>query len=370
MNFDVDKKNLSPECLSQTQDIRNEGILKAWLPFWITNTFLNYQTIVKESAAKNMSILALPRVKNTPAVILGSGPSLDDVAPLLKDWKYPIFASGSNITVPTKWGHQPEYVCVFDAGDSMYPKMHGYDWNGTMMLCHPSISPKILQSWKWEKAYYLMLHFGHAWFDEVMPIAFSDFTRYPNEAPPQIMVGIGNAGCTVNNEIQLAHFLGYDPLFLVGVDFGYPGNKSRATRYDWVNGEWKDVGPDEYADRKMHVADNGVLTTEEQIEYKSALLAVYGLDHPQLIDCSNGIITELPKADFKEVVENGGRGFEHIYRSREEIERVAMDYDDSRKRLQAQRDENRTTGEVLREAERCLQGDTGIVESGGGSVSG
>ena len=42
--------------------------------------------------------------------------------------------------------------------------------------------------------------------------------------------------------------------------------------------------------------------TEEQIEYKSALMAVYKWDRPQLFDCSDGIITELPKIDFEEVV--------------------------------------------------------------------
>jgi hypothetical protein len=360
MNLEVkENQQLEGEYLEQTQEERNKGILKGWLPYWVRNAFENFGTIVEESKSMNMCVSTIRAKDRGPAVILGSGPSLDEVAPLLGDWKGAIFCSGSNAMIPTRWGHQPEYICIFDGGDTMYPKLIGYDWSGSMLLCNPSISPLILKNWKWDKRYYLMRHQGVQWFDEILPLAFGDFMRFTWQAPPCIMIGVGNAGCTANNEIQLANYLGYGPLFLLGVDFGYPGEKERCTRWVKENGEWHDIGPEVYSDRKLHKSDNGILTTEEQIEYKSALFAVYKWDKPQLFDCSNGIITELPKLNFKEVVEKNGKGFEGIYRSDEEIVRVSDEYFNSRQRLQDERTPDRESESPVVEAKRIIAENSG-----------
>lgn len=353
-----DDRNLPGEFITQTQDERNTGILKGWLPFWVRNAFENYSHIMNEAKSQHMCISSIMKVKDTPAVIVGSGPSLDETAPLLKDWKHAIFACGSNALIPTRWGHQPEYICVFDCGDTLYPKLMGYNWEGSTLLCHPSVSPLILQAWKWEKKYYLMRHSGVQWFDEIQPLAFGNFIRFTWQTPPCIMMGVFNAGCTVNNAIQLANFLGYGPLFLVGVDFGYPGKKERCTRWVIENGAWKDIGPENYNDRQLHKADNEILTTEEKIEYKSAMMAVYKWDKPQLFDCSQGIITELPKLDFKEVIEKNGRGFEQHYRTNDEIERICNEYDNSRKKLQAKRNADRESKKTSSETERIISNNS------------
>ena len=78
--------------------------------------------------------------------------------------------------------------------------------------------------------------------------------------------------------------------------------------------------------REILIGDNGIPTTDEQAEYKLALLSVYKLDRPQLFDCSDGLITELPKLDIAEVVEKNGKGFENQYRTDEEIIRIANEY--------------------------------------------
>lgn len=337
MNLQVmESEELNGEFIQQTQDERNKGVLQGWLPFWVKNAFDNYAQIMEEAKSQHMCVSTLRKVNRGPAVIIGSGPSLDETIPLIGDWKGAVFASGSNSLVCARWGHKPEYICVFDGGDTMYQKLMGYDWEGSTLLCNPSISPLILRNWIWKKRYYLMAHFGVQWFDEIMPLAYGDFMRFPGEAPPCITVGVANAGCTVNNEIQLANYLGYGPLFLIGVDFGYPDGKERFTRWIHTKGEWKEVGPEIYRDRKLHKSDNGILTTEEQIEYKNAMLAVYRQDKPQLFDCSNGIITELPKVDFKEVVEKNGKGFEGQYRTGDEIDRICIAYANRRKELQDQ----------------------------------
>jgi len=238
------------------------------------------------------------------------------------------------------------------------------------MVTHPATDPTAIANWKQKKIYYCMMHvsnvdysllepnmtlnevvkvikdqtFGSDFFEEINPILF-----------PFIETLILNAGCTVNNAVQVAHFMGYDPLFLIGVDFGFPDDKQRCMRYDYKPAIqrkfWETVGhlakvgeciyaadfwkrmqgkewnqfdppPFENIGRVLHTSDNGILTTEEQITYKWALFSVYKIDKPQLFDCSDGIITELPKLDFEEVVKNGGKGYEKRYRTNEEIESI------------------------------------------------
>lgn len=358
MNLEVkNKAKLAGEYIEQTQETRNKGILKSWLPIWVINAFQNYETILEESASQDMSVSTIPKVKDKPAVIIGSGPSLDKTAPLLGDWEGAVFACGSNALIPTRWGHQPEYICVFDAGDSLYPKLFGYNWEGSTLLCHPSISPKILQNWIWDKYYYLQLDWAHQWFTEILPLAYSDYMRFPNEKPPNLKITVGNSGCTANNAIQLAKYLGYNPLFLIGLDFGYPDKKERCTRWFWEMAKWKKYDPEKYTDREMHISDNGILTTEEQIEYKAALMAVYKYDRPQLFDCSEGIITELPKLNFKEVVEKNGRGFEKYYRGKKEIVRICDAYAAGRQKPADKGDVNRESERVCNIIERVVAED-------------
>ena len=154
-----------------------------------------------------------------------------------------------------------------------------------------------------------------------------------------IGASILNAGCVVNNAIEVANFMGYGPLFLCGVDYGfknwilrYPGvfkKKGRWTKDKVVHIQHEEDG--KIVDgtpmgREIIISNNGIPTTEEQSEYKVALMSVYKLDRPQLFDCSDGIITELPKLDITEVVEKNGKGFEDRYRTDQEIIRVADAY--------------------------------------------
>ena len=159
-----------------------------------------------------------------------------------------------------------------------------------------------------------------------------------------IGASILNAGCVVNNAIEVANFMGFGPLFLCGVDFGfkdwvlrYPGVKR--SKFRWVKEDLEYIEHENedgtkagtrVTGRETIISNNGIPTTDEQVEYKLALLCVYKLDRPQLFDCSDGIITELPKLNIEEVVKKNGRGFESKYRTDNEIIRCANDYFDSR----------------------------------------
>jgi len=339
------------EKTEQSQDTRNSGVLKSWFNRWVWASYANYDRIEKELIRdkKGYSLLEHQnKHEGEPALIVGAGISLEKLIPLLKDWKGAIFTSESMASTLKYYGHQPEYICVFDGGQIVWDKyFYGQNFKGSTLVTHPSIDPKVIELWRGPRIYYLMMHFaklfdkekwegkplpemekiikdqllGHDFFENILPAVYS-------------MVGasILNAGCVVNNAIEVANFMGFGPLFLCGVDLGFKNWVDRYPLVKRVKGQLtkdetkiveheedgKTVG-DINIGREIIMSDNGIPTTDEQSEYKLALLSVYKLDHPQLFDCSDGIITELPKLNIREVVEKNGKGFEGKYRTVEEI---------------------------------------------------
>jgi len=384
------------EKLEQSQDVRNSGVLRSWFAKWAGSSYANFSIIEKELYRNKRSLkrykmvgekieaikkLNLPEAEakealmsadqerhnayslvnhvkkhaGEPALIVGAGMSLEKLIPLLKDWKGVIFTSESMASTLKYYGHQPEYVCLFDGALTIWDLfLKGYNWKGSTLVTHPSVDPQTIKKWKWNKIYYLMMHYSRLQgkleqkgktIQEIEAeiknqlIGFDFFENILPSVYGFIGAAILNAGCVVNNAVEVANFMGYGPLFLCGVDYGfkdwvnrYPGMKKVKGR--WVKEELKYLQHEEDGKtvgnmplgREIIISDNGIPTTDEQAEYKLALMCVYKMDRPQLIDCSDGIITELPKADIKEVVEKNGRGFEDRYRTDEEIIRSADAY--------------------------------------------
>jgi len=343
------------ERMSQTQDVRNNGVLKSWLKQWTWAAFNNHAKIFDEIVGEEKP-WQLEKFegshKGEPAIIIGAGTSVDKLWPIISDWKGAIFAPESLAQTCVYHGHKPDYLMVFDAHEKVWQNwLKDFDWSGTTLITHPAASIEMIDKWTEDKIYYLMLHIsrlheelkgknllekeihakdqliGFDFFENVQPVAYN-FIR----------AKILNAGCVVNNSIQVAHFMGYGPIFLAGVDFGFKDWNNRTDKWMLENDKWvcteggvigheedgKMVGTD--IGREIIMSLNDIPTTEEQIEYKTALMSVYKLDRPQLIDCSDGIITELPKEDITEVVKKNGKGFERSYRVNEEIIGIADEY--------------------------------------------
>jgi len=364
------------EFITQTQGERNTGVLASWLPRWIWSCAANFDTIriEFETQQKRVHDLAEYKAKGRgAAVIVMAGPSLTKNLPLMKDCKIPIFASETMASPLAYHGRPPEYIMNYDGGAARL-FLNNYKWKNSTMIVHPAASALVIRWWKWEKIYYLTMHVPQLESNKIRPTwQLNQLIEYVNQSMygkeffetiqpllyPYITARILNAGCVANNAIQVAHFMGYDPLFLVGCDFGYPENTSQTHEYtiprrfplepEWI---WKKrwVGIErptvEELPRDVFMADNGILTTEEQVEYKIAMMSVYKIDRPQLIDCSEGIISELPKANFAEVVKRNGTGYEGQYRTDAEINKIVNDYYNRIEKNKTKRDGDRKDEKV------------------------
>ena len=301
------------------QEFMKDPYFAKWYPKWINNSMEVYPTIKKEFETRDHCISCLPRPMNRPCMILGSGPSLDKMAPYLKDWKHPIFSSTSTAFVPRKWGRTPEYMCAFDSLWSTYNEHLMLDkkisWEGTTLLTHPNAEPKMIESWKWDKYYYRRVFPGHEFFELTFPLMF-----------PWIKIGVRFSGCVANNSLTLAAFLGFNPIVIAGVDFGWQDDtKTKGTNWRPVKGDWikdPDVPVDTIKYTLVIDDNNGTHTHPHYYGFKSGLLSIYASNpNINIVDCSNGIINEFPKVEIGKMIETQGWGDYGVNRI-ESIEKI------------------------------------------------
>lgn len=272
----------------------NDQTIAHWMPYWTRAMAVNYSTIYRQSRKhtkelwkgtstyNNISVNSLPRYPMTPGLILGSGPSLDDALPYLKDFPGKIICGSSQLKACVASGVDPHYLVCLDSNKNILQdiKWAGKEWPNTVLVTHPSIDPSVLRYWKWEVKYFRPLQLQDVFFEKYYPMFY-----------PFIEIAFLNAGCTINAELELANFLGLFPVVLAGVDFGFPDGRARHTRFEFEDGKWvkKPDGPIQTR-FGLHVAKNLVPTTEEMITYKQNLFLVARTDLAQLYTSSRGII--------------------------------------------------------------------------------
>jgi len=320
------------------KDILKEPYFKRWLPVWHLNAMENYPVIkrdfgvIKEEngglrVTKNLCVSSSPRPVNRPAIIMGSGPSLDEVAPFLKNWTHPIFASASNAFVAARHEREPEFICAFDSHWVLFEqlKIKDYRWSKdkAVLLTHPYAEPKMIKQWKGSKLYYRRYYVGMEFSEVILPFMF-----------PWIRIGFRVTGSVVNNAISIAHFWGYNPIFLVGVDLGWKDDSRARAMLFKPRGrdEWDELPPPTAEDlRKRRGKEiisfpDGNKTTQNLISFKDSLLQIWKGDKVKLINCTKGFLSELPYADPFEVIKKSGIGFEELLKTDEEINETVQKY--------------------------------------------
>lgn len=314
----------------------NKNVRNYWIRNWAYNAFENYEYIKKEfEEGKAHCISVLPRVKNVPAIIIGSGYSLDEALPYLRFWEGGLFSSPSTARILDHWGVKPTYIMAVDTSEDVAEKLRGPDYTDTALLTHPCSDPKTIRSWTGAKYYFRMNEIEGEFIPHVLGVAY-----------PNIKVPVLNSGCFANTAIVLAQMMGFSPIYLVGVDFGFPPDETGKPRerfhevelkgkyvYKWKPKQYIDTSkPEMVEDLGTHLksgkvsSERGIWTTETNLFYKRALMGIYKHYLPNLISCSKGILRELPRINVKDVIEYQGIGFDKLYKTPEEIGKIVDDY--------------------------------------------
>lgn len=314
--------------MPEKKHFMSDPYYQRWVPHWHSNAMENYSQIKKDFRVdekmishNNCCISGILKPIKRPVIITGSGPSLEKALPLLKDWKHHIFATPSNSLALVKHDKEPDYLNAFDSLHTLFDTIKAYKgWKKSALLTHPYAEPKTIKWWKGRKYYYRRLYPGLEFSELILPMMF-----------PWIKIGMRVTGCVSNNSISIAEYLGYDPIFLVGVDFGWiDDDLTRSTYFTMEDKKWIEMPPEpknRWKNKKeIFVSRNGRRTFKSYMTFKHALFHIWGAGEANIIDCSDGIIDELSKADIEKVIEKQGSGFDDLKKTDAEKKSITEQY--------------------------------------------
>lgn len=290
-------------------DTYNSQIRAGWLPFWGKNAAENYSFIKATFEKENKDAGALTtREHHDSVLIIGSGPSLNDIEPYLKDWEGDIMCSSSHLAFFEALGITPTYCFIIDADPTQSFLVTEANTKDVTLVTHPNMDPVILKAWQGDVRYFRMHDPGDEYFSQIMPIMYSEFMDYETQKKwSGVNAYVLNAGNVTNTQINVAHFYGYKSLFLCGVDLSFPNDQYRFLGYkrteDGFEKETESVIPE---NKPLKKGMNGLKTDQVSCFYKYSTMILWGMDCPEIYSCSRGILTDIPYIPPADVVASQG----------------------------------------------------------------
>lgn len=175
---------------------------------WARNLIRNIAFNLHTPSLKGMNGVC----KGVPAIVVGSGPSLEmekESLRLLKNHAL-IIAAGTSIMALRKYGIEPDLVVSIDPGWHNYNAFSKVDMTRTPLLYVPTVHSGIL---KIENQYMM-----HAFFNLDAPTTY--LMGLTNEDP--IFASTATVSGTA---IQAAIYLGCSEITLIGQDYSFPSNQ-------------------------------------------------------------------------------------------------------------------------------------------------
>ena len=212
------------------------GWQMANLPLEIANAFSNqylaYGSEHPEEVEEMRELLAMSpgrilditkmEKKSGPILVVGSGGSLDQCMPRIKEWKGAVMCSTSQGSTLVKHGRYPDYVVCLDPRVAPADELAASDWGPSVMVGHVSIPYEYVKRW-------LKRATGAIYVGRIMEPSYEWYSHNLGKGYPwirHIMMPMIDSGAA---EIGFATWLGYSPIYIVGLDYGGP----RFDRYDW-----------------------------------------------------------------------------------------------------------------------------------------
>lgn len=289
-----------------------------WKQTWASNTVLNYPVTIRGMRSGRVADMGQHiRQTRAPAYLLCSGPTLDNtpwdkLKALQTTANAGVFTATSNVNVALANGLTPTYTIVVDANHTLWDHIKdSLDLLGdTEFLTSPIVEPKLLAHWPGKVSMFKPLQFGDDFIMSTLPAIYSK--RYNLDPTHRVFidlltVSILNAGCVTNAMFMAASYLGYDPIFLLGNDLGFPGGRGRCLTYTRKDGVWvADPPMPVRAKENLRTATNGVRTISEYLHYKLNLFISWRLTPSRLYNTSfEGILhdDEIPMVHVEDAID-------------------------------------------------------------------
>ena len=305
----------------------NEATKRMHMAHEVYNSTVNHPVIMQAIAdGRARDITSEPKVRRTPCLIIGSGPSLDDATERMKEWQGGIICSTSQALTLMRHGIEPTHIMALDVF-STWDELKGVDWakTRTKLITNPAVWPDTIANWPNEMLLYRM-NMGNRvpFYNNEQSVMYSErvqtspdlrLTTYRSLIP----TGIAVFACSPPTQMFAADIMGYGTVFSVGVDFCYHSGKERFT--NWTvgeDGEWiehhnglvgQSATTDMAPDNQAIITDNGYQTHQIHIFYKKNYVSAWRMSGQNAYVVGKGSITEMPRVDWDEVVDKQGKGY-------------------------------------------------------------
>lgn len=327
----------------------NSATIGKQLVHEVNNAAFNHHNIISYfDSKKARDISDEIKHEKEPCIIIGSGPSLDYSISFLKKWEGGIVCTTSHARTLMYFGIEPTHIVVLDPF-CCWEEIDGIDWSKTKtkLIINPCCHQNLFEKWPNDFLMYIP-HDGipDSFYGKTLKQQYSHkddshsrdctFTYY-------IKTDIVLFACSPPMQLFVAQLLGYENIFLCGVDFGYHSNKDRFTDYspkniesgrytnkefvkieaDPENNEWeKHEHP--YIKKETDIEGfNGIITEDIHLYYKKNFLSAWRLSHQTIYTTDHGLITEIPYIDIEMVIEKQGN---FPKQSEEEINALSEKY--------------------------------------------
>jgi len=328
---EIDKNVSEYDRFYGAQDF-NPATRNVKLPVEIKHSYYNHSFIYQDIEKGNGADLETINVDGKiPALIIGSGPTFDEFAPLLKEWKGAVFVSTSQAGTCVYWEHPPEYIVALDPHTDKAELDCVDNWQkyDTKLICHPCINPVVIQEWPNKRLYYRPMEPSSDFHAMHLGIAYGSFIR------TYCLL----FSCTPAAQMAIAKKMGYGPLFFVGLDFGFPNYKRRMTvwYYNELEG-WLSEQPspvDKFDDdfktenkfKRLVYAENGCCSSVMHLYYKRAILCVANIDMTDIFKVKAfNALTEFPEITKEELIETQGKLPKDRFYSNKKKQKIYEDY--------------------------------------------
>jgi len=181
----------------------------------LVNTLRNFDSVLDTPSIKGLK----GHLKGRKAIIIGSGPSLENEIELLKNVQEDIFliAAGTSIQTLLHYGITPHLIVSMDAGEFNYKAFNTNDTSSIPLLIIPQINYKIVQKRKSKII--------HAFFEH------DPFIKTCFELTSDDPVFVATHSVT-GTAIQSAVYMGCEHIILMGQDLSYPNNQIYSSAID------------------------------------------------------------------------------------------------------------------------------------------
>lgn len=198
---------------NQRKNEINAATLKKFGKLWCRNSIKNISKITECSSITSLENICKNENINCPFLIIGAGPSLDNILPYIKELKERmiIICVETALRAMLRRGVEPDFIILTDPQFWAYRHIAGLSSPSSILITEVSAYPAVFR-FPCKKVLLCGSQFlVGQWFESQLGIECGD---------------LGTGGSVASSAWNFAYFCGAKEIYLAGLDFAFPGKQT------------------------------------------------------------------------------------------------------------------------------------------------